>query len=43
MKKFCVLDQGGNDDTINYTNNKKLFTTEFSDYYRLNFRKINDK
>ena len=42
MKKFCVLDQGGNDDTINYTNNQKLFTTEFSDYYRLNFRKIND-
>ena len=42
MKKFCVLDQGGNDDTINFNQNKKLFTTSFSDYYRLNFRKIND-
>ena len=42
MKKFCVLDQGGNHDTIIYTHNKQLFSTPFSDYYRLNFRKIND-
>lgn len=41
MKKYCVLDQAGPPNT--YTRNKELFTTEFSDYYRINYRKLNDK
>lgn len=40
MKKYCVLDQAGGKKI--YNQNKTLFTTEFSDYYRINFRKIND-
>jgi len=43
MKKFCVLEQGGtvNDDfTLRH---KRQFNTGVSDFYRLNWKKSNDK
>jgi hypothetical protein len=42
-KKFCVLDMGDRaDDDLSFEK-KKLFTTPFSDYYRLNWRTPGDR
>ncbi len=41
-KSFCVLDQGDLVDDALALEKKRLFTTPFSDYYRLNWRAAED-
>ena len=42
MKKFCILEQGGLCNEQITIEKKNLFTTQFSDFYRLNWRTEND-
>lgn len=42
MKSFCILEQGGNTNEALTLKKKKMFNTEFSDFYRLNWRDEND-
>lgn len=42
MKKLCVLEQSGTIDTPYTAEKKALFQTDNCDYYRLNWRHLND-
>lgn len=42
MKSFCILDQGGTINDPLTLKKKDLFNTEFSDFYRLNWKLDND-
>ncbi|GFE71548.1 hypothetical protein [Chroococcus sp. FPU101] len=43
MKTFCILEQGEFIDDPLTLKHKKLFTTDFSDFYRLNWRTEKDQ
>lgn len=42
MKSFCILEQGCSVDEDLTREKKEMFTTEFCDYYRLNWKTHND-
>ncbi len=42
MKTFCILEQGGIVNEPLTLKKKEMFTTDFSDFYRLNWREDND-
>lgn len=42
MKSYCILEQGGNINEPLTLKKKQMFTTRFSDFYRLNWRQDSD-
>ena len=42
MKTFCVLEQSGRDGDEITANHANIFNSEYSDFYRLNWKLDND-
>ena len=42
MKSFCILEQSGHINEPLTSKKKEMFTTDFSDFFRLNWREEND-